>query len=173
MIYYKQDARAKEIIDRWNTNKEFSTKDLAYLMQIQNIEGLVYSGYTPSFNDGDVCEHCTLFIGEINTVDTYRDKFYYINNKGELKEIDGDNWEIEDVALLDTNLSELKVQAISKWLITGNVSKVLQSNYSIEGFEKYFKEVCNFLIKTNTTALFKLVGEDIVFSFTSVDYDEY
>jgi hypothetical protein len=164
-----RDDKAEQIIARWNTNTEFSIKDLAYLMQIQNIEGLVYSGYTPSFNDGDVCEHCTLFIGEINTVDKYGDKLYYIDKKGELRIVEGANCGNEDIE----HLSELKVQAISDWLITGGVSKVLQSNYTIAGFEKYFKQVCGFLIKTNTTALFKLVDDDIVFSFTSVEYDEY
>lgn len=134
--------------------------------EVDGLKKFVVLGYTPSFNDGEPCEHSSIYgFGNYHWEESYKkDGTYYLSSDdiGEREEF-GEFFELEDVGLYDETDAPLD-------------NPVVYANSGVAEKDKAYKligaldDVCEMLYHTNYVVYFTL-NEDGSVDVEQDDYD--
>lgn len=141
-------------------------KLLAHYMKEQGITTLAYSGYTPYFNDGDVCEPIVEYFGVPNF--SSGDYVPYIDRRGNI-----DTFYYDDIRFLDDikdDISEEDYKHFSQYIDKDGVPEY---NYPIENFQSWLFAIAPTILETNTYATIHLKenGELDIITTPNTDHD--
>jgi len=128
--------------------REEAKRDLALLMEYENEEYLGYRVYTPSFNDGDICEFTVLFFDKINRVTPCGD--YYLS--------------------MDSSTGEL---IVSDAYDLENPEQYRDSCYKTFKWRRLIEKIAPLVVDTNTEGIIKRVGNTVEIIGIQSYYDDY
>lgn len=133
--------------------------------EVEGLKKFVILGYTPSFNDGEPCEHGSVYgFGDYHWTETYkRDGTFYIDTDevGEREEF-AEFFELDGVDLYENTTNPQDSPIV--YANSGVVEK--DKAYNLIGA---LDDVCEMLYGTNYVVFFTLYED----GYVSVEQDEY
>jgi hypothetical protein len=163
-------SKGEKIISNWVNIRSRAKQDLITLMRLQDIDTLVYAGYTPTYNDGDSCSHVTIFIGTPNCI-LEGDYYVYISDNNEIDWVEiypSQGPEILLEELQEKNASQLIISQVTN----AKSLEELSPKYSYKEFESFLWTIADILFDTNVKSIIRL-SPDNKLTVQNQDYFVY